>query len=803
MTMLLHEIRYAARGLWHSKAFAVVAILCLGLGIGINTTIFSIIDGVLLKPYPYEDPERIVVLETWRLRDEGRDRVSVPDLREWNAANHSFTTIAGVVEGSLTVVDGVNEAERYDGARVSWDLFRMLGIRPILGRDFLQSDDQPNAAGVAVISHMMWTSRYQSDPNVIGRSVDINGAAHTIIGVMPPDFAFPESQRAWIPLQPSLFSDPRDRRNVLTFGRLRPNVTSDQALSDLNTIATRLGHEYPTTNEGWVVRMQTLHQAFLPHDVPLILGLMMASVTLVLFIACSNVANLLLARAIARRHELAMRVALGAGRGRIAIQLLTEGIVLALASVPLGVVLAVAGTRLIKAQVPTGTIPDFVQWQVDGRSLAWAVFVAVSTALIFGLVPAVQISRRELQENLKEGARGTTATGAIVRNALVVAQVSLALVALVGALLFVRSFTNLNGFRVGFDTTPQLTLRFFMNGERYNPKGARQRRVEDIVSRIEGLPGVEAAFASNWVPIQGGGGEVTIEIEGRPSTDQQQTIQFAAVTPGVLPTLGVRVHQGRDFAESDSNLSVAIVNEAMARRMWPNEIAIDRRFRIWTSDGSRDWIRVIGIAPDLHLWGIDPSNSQIPPLAFLPYSYGESANTGVTIRVSGRPTAIAPSVRAAVRASDPHLPVFAVRSLDDVRRLEFWQFGLYGSIFGTIGVIGVLLASIGIYGVLAYSVSQRTQEIGVRVTLGAERPHVFKLIVGQGLTLTVVGVVIGLVLAGFGTPLTRSLLYNVSPFDPFSFVAVSLFFVAVAVVASYVPARRAMNVDPVVALRQN
>ncbi len=801
--MLLREIRYAIRSLWHSKGFAAVGLLCLGLGIGINTTIFSIVDGVLLKPYPYEDPDRILVLETLKQQDGAEAAVSIADLRDWKASTRSLTTIAGVVQGSLTVLDGAGEPERYDGARVAWDMFRLLGVRPILGRDFLESDDQPNAAGVALISHMLWTTRYESDPQIIGRSVDINGTAHTIIGVMPPKFAFPETQRLWIALQPRLFNDPRDRRYVFTLGRLRPGVSPEQAASDLNTIAARLEQEYPATNEGWRARTRTLHEAFLPDDVRLILGLMMASVTLVLFIACSNVANLLLARATARRHELAMRVALGAGRARIVVQLLTEGVVLAMASVPLGMLLAVAGTRLIQAQIPPGTVPDHVTWQVDGRSLAWAIVVAAVTALVFGLVPAVQISRRELQENLKEGARGATGRGAIVRNALVVSQVSLALVALVGALLFVRSFSNLDGFRLGFDTSSALTMRFFMSGERYEPIGAKGRRVEDIVRRVEGLPGVQAVFASNLVPVSGGGGNTDIEIEGRRAENQHPTIQFPAVTPQVLRTLDVRVRQGRDFAESDSTRSVAIINETMARRMWPNESAIDRRFRIWTENNSREWITVIGVAPDMHLWGVDPSNSQIPPLAFVPYSYGEFPNTGLTIRVGGDPTALVTAVRAAIRASDPNLPIFAVRTLEDARQLEFWEFALYVWIFGTIGVIGVVLASIGVYGVLAYSVSQRTQEIGVRVTLGADRPHIFKLIVGQGLTLTAIGIVIGLALAAFGTPLARSLLYNVSPFDPFSFVAVSLLLIGVALAAGYVPARRAMKVDPVVALRQD
>ncbi len=801
--MLVQDIRYALRSLWHSKGFAAAGILCLGLGIGLNTTIFSIVDGVMLQPYPYEDPDRIVVVGTRKQREGEDSGVSVLDLRDWKAATTSFTTIAGVAGTAMTLTDGAGEPERYQAARISWDLFRLLGTQPILGRDFLASDDQPHAAGVVLLSHVVWSTRYRSDAQVLGRSVLINGKPHTVVGVMPPKFAFPENERLWVPLQPQLFNEPRDGRYLFTFGRLAPGVTHERALEDLNTTATRLAREYPATNDGWSAQVETLHEAFLPDDVTLVLALMMAGVTLVLFIACSNVANLLLARAASRRRELAVRVAIGAGRGRIVRQLLTEGVVLALASLPLGLLLAVLGTRLIAAQIPVDEVPYYVQWSVDWRSLVYAVAVALVTALAFGLIPALQTTRRELQDSLKEGARGTTGGRALVRNALVIAQVSLALVALVSALLFVRSFRNLDSYELGFQTHSLMTLRFYMTDEVYEPKGAKLRRVEDVLRRIETLPGVQAVFASNLIPISGGGGGGEIEVEGRANeAGHRPRISFAGVTTNVHETLGVSVGRGRDFSDADSNQAVAIINETMARRVWPNEDPIDRRFRLWTPDGSREWLTVIGVSPDMRLFGIDPSNSQAPAAAFAPYVQGESWSTGLTIRVAGDPAAITTAARAAIRASDPNMPIYWVRTLEEVRRLEFWQYGLYGWIFGTIGVVGVLLAAVGVYGVLAYSVSQRTQEIGVRVALGADRGQVFTLVVGQGLTLTGIGVVLGLVLAAFGTPLARSLLYNVSPFDPFSFAAVSVFLVVVALIASYVPASRATQVDPVVALRQ-
>jgi putative ABC transport system permease protein len=487
-------------------------------------------------------------------------------------------------------------------------------------------------------------------------------------------------------------------------------------------------------------------------------------------------------------------------------QLLTEAVVLALASVPLGIALAHVGTRLIAAEVPADSIPYYVQWRVDTRSLAYSIAIAVSTALIFGLVPALQTTSRALLETLKEGARGSTGSRATVRNVLVVAQVSLALVALVGAMLFVRSFRNMDGRELGFETGALMTMRFHMSGDAYEPESSRLRRVEDVVRRIEALPRVESAFASNLVPIDGGGDGGEIEVDGGTrERGPRQRISFIGVTPGFFETLGVRVRRGRDFGETESwsTRPVAIINEAMARRAWPQQDPVGRRFRLWSEDGSRPWLTVIGVAPDLRLFGIDPENSQADPSAFAPYGYSQTANTGLTIRVSGEPASIATAARAAIRASDRNLPIAWARTMDEVRRLAYWEHAVYGWIFGTIGIVGVLLASVGVYGVLAYSVSQRTQEIGVRMALGADRGDVLQLVLGQGLGLAAVGVVVGLVLAALGTPLARSLLYDVSPFDPFSFAAVSAFLAGVALLASYVPARRATKVDPVDALRQD
>jgi putative ABC transport system permease protein len=801
--VLFQDVRYALRNLWHSKGFAAVAILCLGFGIGLNATIFSVIDGVLLKPYPYRDPDRILVVGEQNQRTDSQAGLSYLDLRDWKEANSVFTTIAGVAGRSLTISDGGGEPERYLGAAISWDLFQLLGTAPVLGRDFASEDDRPGAGPVVMLGFDLWTRRYRADPNVVGQAILINGKPHVVIGVMPAGFAFPFNQRLWIPLSPLQSQDPRSARVLFSFGRLKPGVTVERARQELNAIAGRLATQFADTNEGWTAHLRTLRDAFLPSEVPLVLYLMMAGVTLVLFIACSNVANLLLARATGRRREIAVRTALGAGRGRIIRQLLTESVVLGLISVPLGVALATVGTRLIAAGVPPDQVPYYIRWEVDWRSVLYTIAITATTALLFGLFPALQVSRGNLHETLKEGTRGNSVAKSLLRSTLVILQVAFALVSLVGALLFVRTFVNLGGSDLGFDPAPLMSMRFFLSGDAYEPQDAKLRRVEDIVRRVEALPGVRAAFASNLVPLSNGGGGGTAVIDGRPAqANERAGIAFVGVTPHLVPTLGISTTHGRNFTDAEgwSRTPVALINQTMAKRFWPGGDSVGGRFRL-AEESKPEWFTVIGVTADANVFGIDPSNEEPPAVAYVPYAYQQLLNTGLTIRVDGAPSSITSAVREVIRAADPHLPMFQARTISEARRLSFWQYGLYGWIFGTIGVMGLLLAAIGVYGVLSYSVSQRTQEIGVRVALGAAHIDILRLVVGHGLILAGIGITAGLALSAAAMPLARSLLYKVSPFDPLTFGVVALFLILVAFFASYVPARRATRVDPVGALR--
>ncbi len=804
--MLMQDVRYAVRSLLKNRGFTAIAVACLALGIGVNSTIFSVVDGVILQPYPYPDADQIFVISSTN-KKEGitRGGLSYADFKDLRDSSSTIQTMAAFTERSLTIADGTSDPERFLGSPVSWTLFHLLGTPPIEGRNFNADDDKPGAEPVVLLGYDIWDRRYQRDRGIIGRAININGRPHTVIGVMQPQFMFPETSKLWVPITAYLETAPRNQRGVQVFARLKPEVTIQQADADLQALATRLAASYPAENENWGVITRDLSTWMLPDDVKLIILTMMGAATLVLLIACSNVANLLLARATSRQREIAVRAALGAGRWRIVRQLLTESVLIGLLSAPLGAGIAYIGITLLDSAMPPDQIPYFITWSLDARSLAYTVVVAMATGVVFGLVPALQAVRSNLQSTLKEGGRGNAGgSRAYIRNGLVVVEIALSLVLLVGASLFVRSFLNLQTSQVGFDTAPLMTMRFALPGTAYEPAGTKARRVDDIVRRVEGLPGVQAAFASNFVPMGGGGGGGRVIVEGRAvERGKEPGISFTGVTPHIRQTLGLELVRGRNFtdAEGSSRSSLAQINQRMAQVMWPDTDPIGRRFQL-VGDAKQEWFTVIGVISDFRHFQGDSSEGP-GPSAYVPYPYQETLNTGITIRVAGDPIQITPAAREQIRLSDPLLPVFDVSTMEELRQLSFWQYRLFGSMFSTFGFIALVLASIGVYGVLSYSVSQRVQEIGVRMALGAERRDVMKLIVGQGVKLSAFGVVGGLLGAAAITPVIRTLLFNVTPTDPISFAGVAVFLSLVAVMASYIPARRAMAVDPIVALRND
>jgi putative ABC transport system permease protein len=558
-------------------------------------------------------------------------------------------------------------------------------------------------------------------------------------------------------------------------------------------------------NDGWSAAAVPLRDELMPDDVQLLVFTMMGAVSLVLLIACGNVANLLLARATVRQREIAIRAALGAGRWRIARQLLIESILIAAASVPLGVGLAYVGLQWLTASIPPqNQVPYYIDWSMNWRVAAYACIAAAGTGIIFGLVPAVHAAGPHLHLSLKEGGRGAGghASRNRIRNALVVGEIALSLVLLVGASLFVRSFLQLQTASVGIDMSPLMTMRFLLAESEGEAPELMDRRAQEVARRVEELPGVAAAFVSNFIPIAGGGGGGRIVPDGAAiQPGREPEVSYFAVTPHALRTLALPLLAGRDFTDSEgiNRSGVAIVNQDFAKRIWPGEAdVIGRRFRL-VDDAAIQWITVVGLTPNFAVY--DVGDEPIPS-AFLAYSYMPVRNNGLTIRVAGPdPASVTNAVRAEIRRIDPLIPVFAEQTGEEIRREAFWDARLFGYMFSIFAGVALLLASIGIYGVLSYTVAQRTQEIGVRVALGASRRNVFALIIGQGARLAAAGIAIGMLGAAAVTQVVRTLLYNVSATDPLSFAGTALFLGIVALLAGYVPARRATIVDPIVALR--
>ena len=804
MDAFVQDLRYAARTLIKNPGFAALTIACLALGIGVNSTIFSVVDTVAIRPLPFRDPDGLVSLHTTH-RANGIDRGSASflDVQDWRARTRSFADIATVTGRSLTLSDG-DEPERFNGATVTWNMFPMIGIQPILGRQIRQEEDTPGGPRVVLLSHGVWQRRYAADPAVIGRTITVNGNPHAVVGVMPPKFQFPEQAQLWIPQTPIEFASPRSARNLQVMARLKPGVSFEEARTDIASVADGLAREQ-RDDQGWGAGAVTLRDDMVPSDIRLIVMTMMGAVSLVLLIACANVANLLLSRATVRQREIAVRTALGAGGGRIVRQLLTESVLIAIAAAPLGVAIAYVGLQWLTASMPPQSqAPYYIDWSMNPRVVVYTSAIAVLTGLIFGLAPALQAAKINLQDALKDGGRGS-AGGARnrLRNALVVAEIALSLVLLVGASLFVRSFLNLQDSRAGLDTAPLMTLRFYMPGDQYDSPDAMIRRVDDVVRRVEALPGVVSVMASNMVPLSGGGSDGAVVPEGVSiAAGQEPQASYFSVTPHLLKTLNVPLVSGRDFtdAEGQRRSGVAIVNGVFAKRLWPNRNdVLGQRFRL-LDDKQNQWITVIGTVSDFRLFSV--RDGKPSPYAFVSYPYEPARNTGLTIRVvGGAPVSITSAVRQEIRNADPTLPLFSIQSGEEARVNTFWQFRLFGWMFSIFGVIALLLASIGVYGVLAYAVSQRTQEIGVRMALGASRQNVFTLIVSQGARLAGLGILCGVIGAAAVTRVVTSLLYNVSATDPLSFIGTAAFLALVALLASYIPARRATSVDPMTALR--
>ncbi|HYJ80273.1 MAG TPA: ABC transporter permease, partial [Longimicrobiaceae bacterium] len=654
---------------------------------------------------------------------------------------------------------------------------------------------------VAVISHDLWLRRFGGDRRVTGRTLGVNGTPHTVIGVMPPRFSYPENEQVWVPFVAD-YAGERGNHYLENVARLKPGVTIEQAQASLDPISRRLQAEYVESNKGLTARLTALRSALMPDEVRTMFLIMLAAVGCVLLVACANVANLMLARATARQREMALRAALGAGRGRVLRQLLTESLMVALLGGALGVLLARWGIDLAVTGIPE-QLPYWIVFDIDWRVLAFVLGVSVGTGVVFGLVPAWRASAVDLHEVLKEGGRGSSAgaRSGRLRSALVVVQVALSLVLLIGAALMVRSFLALQHVDPGFRTERMLTLRMFLVGGHYEEDPQRVAFLERALAGIAQQPQVESAAAVTSAPLSGSNWSSSFAVEGIPVQPGDEPISpVRAVTADYFRVLGVAVTRGRAFTPqevADSAAPVVMVSQAFAARYWPNQDPVGRRMKHGTGDET-PWLTVVGVVPDLQQREL---GAPVETHFYLPYGRAAFRNMTLVVRTRGEPAAATTAVRDAVGRVDAGLPLFAVQSMEEMVRTSFWDRRLYGLLFLSFAAIALTLAAIGIYGVMSYSVAQRTHEIGVRMALGARMSDIVRLVVGHGAVLTAMGVAVGLLGALGVTRVLSGMLVGVGATDPATFVLIPLLLAGVALLASYLPARRAAKVDPLVSLR--
>ncbi len=809
MHSLAQDLRYAVRQLLKSPALALIAIVTIALGIGANSAIFSVVDAVLLRPLPYAHSDRLMYLsERWPGGRNGS--VSIGNFAEWRARSRSFEAISAS-SGETVNLTGTGEPVRLFGARVTASFFRTGYMRPELGRYFLDEEDQPGAPHVVVLSHPLWTTRFAADPAIAGRGIELNGERYTVIGVTPKEYSLtPEDEQLWIPaaFTPAQLNE-HDEHSLGVFGLLKPGVTPAAAQRELSAIEKDLHDRYPRTGTPTEAGVESL-RGILVADYRTQLLVLVGAVGFVLLIACGNVANLLLARSASRQKEIAIRSALGAGRARIVRQLLTESLVLAVTGGAAGLVIAHFGIRFLVTMSPPG-VPRLGEARLSGVVLAFTIVVTIGCGIVFGLVPALRAARADLQGTLKEGGKGSAMGSSRdrLRSVLVVAEVAVALVLLVGAGLLVRSAMLLQAVKPGFDPSGVLSFRVALPKERYGTPELARKGFDRILEQVTALPGARSAAVTSTAPF-GGGGQNGLLVEGR-AFDEKNIILgvLRMTTPRYFETMDVPVLRGRIFSDRDiaGNPKVMIINETLAKMAWPGGDPIGKRIACCEGGPNSEpsWKEVVGVVGDVRAWGL---GGDIRPEFYLPIPQAPAASWNwinramtVVVRTAGDPASLIKPAQRAVWSVDPTLPLYQVGTLTEAMERTTASTRFNMMLLTMLGATGLVLAAVGIYGVIAYFVSQRTHEIGIRMALGASATSVQGMVVRQGALLAVTGVVIGLIASLALMRALATLLFGVTPRDPVTLLGVGALLAAVAIAASYVPARRATKVDPLSALR--
>ncbi|HEX5884685.1 MAG TPA: ABC transporter permease [Pyrinomonadaceae bacterium] len=801
MDSIIKDIRYGLRSLLKRPAFTAIALMALALGIGANTAIFSLVNAVILQPLPYQDPDRLVWVYGNLRNGSNRGSVGPLEFLDYRSQNKTFEQFAASRSSSLPMnLTGSGEPERLTASSITGNYFDTFGVRPALGRGFSLENEKTSQDHVTVLSYAFWQTRFGGDPNIVNKTIILDGKAYEVLGVMPAEVVLPQDAQLWVPL--NFDSDPemklRNARFLRPMGRLKEGVTLTQAQADTDLIAAQLEQQYPDSNTGRSLRLIPLREILVGGSQTM-LFILFGAVGFVLLIACANVANLLLVRAAARQKEIAMRTALGASRLRIIRQMITESLLLAIFGGALGALLATAGVKLL-VSLSEDNIPRTANVKIDATVLAFTLFISLATGLIFGLAPAFRTMKENLVDALKDGIRGGSEATLKnrTRSLLVVFESAIAVMLLIGAGLLVRSLIALQNVDPGFDPNNVLTLRVDLSKQKYNTPEKTSNFFQQLETRVAGLPGVETVGLITDLPLSGQSNDMPFAVEGRPVVASNKTFaDFRRVNQNYFSALRIPLRRGRNFTEQEVRQSgkAIVVSQALVDSVFPNEEALGKRLIIWS--GSKDEpYEIIGIVGDIRHRSL-----QGEPNATMYMPTREPVRVNLVIRTQGDPLSLVGGVRKEVNALDPDQPIAAVRPMTEWVAMSAAGARYRTILLGLFALLAMILAATGIYGVMSYSVAQRTQEIGVRMALGARPFDVLKLVVRQGMILALIGTVVGLAGALALTRVMSSLLFEVTERDPITFVVVAALLIAVAFIACLVPARRATKVDPLVALR--